>query len=362
MNYSSIDEVLSSGTSNMTVKRNNSYNDSGNDNILTPTWLVINNKNISSVDVSGNMSLNYKDSSNTVVCTVNVNYRDGASYYVWYEEGSILGAVNFFRVRWKGYTHYNYSSSSYLEIFDVFVFSTGDILVHIDTFPTSSLDGSKNLTIAGGSTYTFDFNSEKPNILFKLQSDNSYVVSYELPEFLTTKYLFRSGSDIYKYDSDTSSLLSLGSVTLDEALFQSNGVSILPSVSVLSTIPNLDILVWTDKNININLVSKGAPLPQRLLIGPINLLGHNSSGIKSLFSRFEGAVKIAFSLDSKVTWYKYNGAWVLCSSDLDGMLISDAINIDEQTWGIFCGSNTEMYIAVILDSMTQNLTNLEITI
>ena len=51
----------------MTVKRNNSKNDSGDDNILTPAWLVINNKNISSVDVSGDMSLNYKDSSNNIV-------------------------------------------------------------------------------------------------------------------------------------------------------------------------------------------------------------------------------------------------------------------------------------------------------
>lgn len=49
MNYNSVEEILSSGISNMTVLRNNLKNDDGTDDIAGVDWFTFNNTTISTL-------------------------------------------------------------------------------------------------------------------------------------------------------------------------------------------------------------------------------------------------------------------------------------------------------------------------
>lgn len=170
-NYSSVQDIFST-ISNATVIRNNSKNDDGVDTVTGVGWFSYNGVACSNLYVSGNMFIGLGANSEHL----KVNRGDGACYYIWREEGTLDNFFNFLRIRWQGYTRYNYSSASYLQTFDVILWDTGDISLHMVDIPTSNFDGTFTL---GNLTYTKPTTSS-PDITFRLQDDGSYLAEYAI--------------------------------------------------------------------------------------------------------------------------------------------------------------------------------------
>lgn len=103
MNYNSIEEILSAGTTNMTVIRNDSKQDDGTDSITGVPWFTYNGTVASTIYASGNSWLGFGSTSEHL----KVNRRDGAMYYLYREEGTLYGYYNFLKIRWAGYSYYN---------------------------------------------------------------------------------------------------------------------------------------------------------------------------------------------------------------------------------------------------------------
>lgn len=170
-NYESIPDIFSS-VANATATRNNSKNDDGVDTVSGVDWFSYNGTICSNIYVSGNMFLGLGANSEHL----KVNRRDGASYYVYREEGTLYNFFKFLRIRWQGYTRHNYSSTSYLQTFDVILWDTGDISLHMVNIPTTSYDGTFTL---GSLSYTKP-TTESPDVTFRLQGDGTYLVEYSL--------------------------------------------------------------------------------------------------------------------------------------------------------------------------------------
>ena len=86
-------------------------------------------------------------------------------------------------------------------------------------------------------------------------------------------------------------------------------------------------------------------------------------GIKEIYGDFEGDIKLAISLNDGLNYYKFfEGSWVLCSSDDDGMLLSDATQLEKEDWYEICQTNLSCYIKLIFSDLSQSLTNLHVEI
>lgn len=185
-NYELLSDIF--GTiENATVIRNNSKNDDGVDTISGVNWFSYNGVVCSNIYASGNMFIGLGANSEHL----KVNRRDGASYYVWREEGTLFNFYKFLRIRWQGYSRYNYSSASYLQTFDVILWDTGDISLHMVNIPTSNFDGAFTL---GSLSYTKP-TTASPDVTFKLQEDGSYLVEYSLIDLKRKKYLSNGSAE-----------------------------------------------------------------------------------------------------------------------------------------------------------------------
>lgn len=159
-NYSTIQEAIDAGITNMTVLRNHSRNDDSTSTYATEIdWFKFNNVLVSNIYSSGNSWLGFGTSSEQL----RVNRRDCA---VWdeYKESGMIGIAKFFKFTWKGTSAYSSSYErvdSYQQYFDVFLFDTGQILLNFFKVPTSSFDGTKQL-VCGSQTLSYPVSAGVP--------------------------------------------------------------------------------------------------------------------------------------------------------------------------------------------------------
>lgn len=140
--YLKIEDAIKSGITNMTVIRNNVSQDDGTDTLATGIdWFSFNSKQVDNLYISGNSWIGFGSSNEHL----KVNRRDAKMYYLYKELGTVQGS-KFLKIRWEGYSTYNYTSSSYVQAYDVFIFDTGQILLSFDTIPTSNFNGTNSLT------------------------------------------------------------------------------------------------------------------------------------------------------------------------------------------------------------------------
>ena len=132
MNYNSIEEILSAGTTNMTVIRNNTKQDNGTDSLTGIDWFTFKEVIASTIYVNGNSWIGFGSSSGHL----KVNHRDGALYSLYREEGTLYNYYKFLKIRWKGYSSYYTTSSLYAIEYDVILWDTGDISLHMISIPT----------------------------------------------------------------------------------------------------------------------------------------------------------------------------------------------------------------------------------
>ena len=186
-NYSSVEDIFAT-IENATVIRNNSKNDDGVDTIAGVDWFTYNGTVCSNIYASGNMFIGLGANSGHL----KVNNRDGASYYIWREEGTLYNFYKFLRIRWQGYAVYNSSLTSYLQTFDVILWDTGDISLHMVNVPTSYYNGTFTL---GSLSYTKP-TTDAPDVTFKYQGNNTYVAEYSIIDIARKLYLSRGECEI----------------------------------------------------------------------------------------------------------------------------------------------------------------------
>lgn len=350
MNYNSINEILSAGTTNMTVIRNNTKNDDGTDTITGVSWFKFNGVVASNIYASGNSWIGFGSSNEHL----KVNRRDGAVYSIYREEGTLYDHYKFLKIRWDGYSRYNQTSSSYKVTYDVILWDTGDISLHMISIPTSSNDGTYSLL--AGSTYSYTVSASSPDVTFT-KTDSGFTVSnsliaLELP--FEKRYLIKSGSKYYTVIDDILSEITVS--TLTSTIFLENGVNKIPDVNLLYSLENPELLYWTDgdNGITKGLILSGVPtLPQLVYFNNYTL----SSSIKELRIFGSSDVLVTITTDGGNTWKYFDGSnWVSATSVSNGMTYDVIKNISSTTWSKLITSGT-IKIRCALPNLSSYISN-----
>lgn len=333
MNYNSIEEILSAGTTNMTVIRNNTKQDDGSDTITGVSWFTYNGVVASNIYANGNSWIGFGSSSEHL----KVNRRDGAMYYLYKEEGTLYNHYKFLKIRWKGYSRYNYTSSGYAVEYDVILWDTGDISLHMVSIPTSNNDGTYSLTAS--STYSYTVSASKPDVTFK-KIDSGFEVSNNIinlePPY-AKRYLIRSGSTYYTVINNALTQVTISNLTSET--FLTSGTDTMPSISLLTELSNPEILYWKDNEepIETGLIIKGTPsLPQIAYYDSQSMTEH--LGIEKMEVSASEDTLFSITFDNGQTWrYVENGNWTVASSESEGMTAKTLLNISESKWSEITG-------------------------
>lgn len=91
--------------------------------------------------ISGNSFIGVGSSSEHIL----LNRRDAAVYSIYVQSGKVsIGdtVLDFTKVRWKGYSTYDATSSGYLLEWDLYLFSNGDAMIQLINKPESGWDGA----------------------------------------------------------------------------------------------------------------------------------------------------------------------------------------------------------------------------
>lgn len=344
MDYSSVEEILASGTTNMEVIRNNTKNDDGTDKITGVSWFDFNGTTANDIYVSGNSWLGFGSSSEHL----KVNRRDGAMYYVYREEGTLYGYYNFLKIRCSGYSRYNYSTSSYAIEYDVILWSTGDISLHMIKIPTSYNTGTYSLV--SSSTYSYSVSTAAPDITFK-KTDSGFevsntVIELELP--YNKGYLLRQGTDLYTVVNGV--LQKLEITELSASVFLNNGFKSLQEViSVIKELINPEVLYWTDTDKSFsNLIIEGAPFLPVEVISKTEMIPDGTS-ISIIEALATDDVLFSISCDDGKSWMYYNGIeWKESTSLNEGMNSSVVNSVNSTNWNLVIGVSNSYKFRYVL--------------
>ena len=240
MDYSSVEQIFSAGTTNMEILRNNTKQDDGTDSFSGVSWFTYNGTVASTIYASGNSWIGFGSSSEHL----KVNRRDGALYSLYREEGTLYGHYKFLKIRWEGYSQYNQTATSYAISYDVILWDTGDISLHMISIPSSYNSGTYSLIAS--STYTYRVSAASPDVTF-IKTDSGFEVSNSVIDLvipLKKRYLIRDNSTYYTVSNSTLAEVAISELTSDS--FLNYGVEDIPVISLLTNLSNPEILYWTE--------------------------------------------------------------------------------------------------------------------
>lgn len=335
MNYNSVEEIFSAGIANMEVLRNNSKQDDGKDTITGVDWFSFNGAITSNIYASGNSFIGFNSSSEHL----KVNRRDGAMYSLYREEGTLGNQYRFLKIRWVGYSAYNYTTSAYALTYDIILWDTGDISLHMVSIPTSYNTGTYSLTAS--STYSYTVSASAPDVTFK-KTDSGFEVSNAIIEFelFEKRYLVRSGSAYYTVINDA--LSEIGALEITSEAFLTHGTQEIPALPLLADLANPEILYWTDDSPELTegLVVKGVPpLPQ--IVHYTSQSIPEGSAISKMETNVSKDVLLTITFDNGATWkYYQDSTWLTASSTSEGMTAHILKNIQPSAWAEVSTSST----------------------
>lgn len=170
--FAALSDLLNT-TAGMTVLRDNTGQDDGVDTVSGVDWFTFNGAAVTNLYVGGNSFVGFGENAEHLkVCR-----RNGKMWYLYRQEG-LIGSTKFLKIRWEGYTRYNYTSSTYALTWELFMFDDGGLFLNLVTVPTSSSYlGTSSLT-CGSNTYTYSVTTSTPvAYAFLPQDDGSFVVT-----------------------------------------------------------------------------------------------------------------------------------------------------------------------------------------
>jgi hypothetical protein len=354
MNYNSIQDLLDAGITNMEVLRNNSKNDDSVETVTGVDWFTFNGTVASSIYVSGNTFFGFGTNTEQL----RVNRQDTAMWYLYREEGTLFNYYRFLKIRWSGYSWYSASDPSSQMIYDVILWDTGDISLHMVTIPTSSWGTSFSLL-----NVAFDRpSSSSPDVTFRVQEDGSFVSTNELividPPY-DRKYLIQSGDSLFTVVEGVLTAVE-GSVNAD--LFRTYGSDEIPSSDVLITLTDPVVLYWVDtveyEISPLVAMVQGVPF-QQVINTPNYSMRHPSiMGIEKVLVEATDNVGFAVSFDSGDTWLVWTGsAWGELSEGDTGMSAEMMKSISSEDWNSVATTGTFKFRAV-LPTVNSTITSL----
>lgn len=330
--YNDVSEIFAS-TSEFEIIRNNSKNDDGTDTVVGVDWFTYGILPCTTIYVSGNSWFGLGSSMEHF----KINRRDSAVYSIYREEGMLYMHYKFLRIRFSGYSYYSSTSSSYKITYDVILWDTGDISLHMVDIPTSSYDGTFSL---GTLTYTKPTVS-KPDVTFLRQSDGTYVVSYEPISFefpFDRKYLVKIyGDNGYTLHTIIDGALSaLDTTTINAETFRQFGSDVLPSGDLLIDYPNFEVLGWSDSAYyrpNLTVDVTATPYPQTVESRDYNMSHPSIFGIEKVLVEATENVSFAMSFDEGASWKAFkDGVWVELTETESGMSAETIRLITTEQW------------------------------
>jgi hypothetical protein len=340
----------------MTEIRNNIKQDDGVDSLIGVDWLNFIGTTASTIYASGNSWIGFGSSSEHL----KVNRIDGAMYSLYREEGTLGNKYKFLKIRWVGYSRYNQTSSSYSLIYDVILWDTGDISLHMVSIPTSYNTGTYSLVAS--STYNYTVSASTPDVTFK-KVDSGFEVSNQIIELFNKRYLIRSGSTYYTVSDGAIAEIEVADLT--SAIFLNSGLTEAPALSLLAGLTNPEILYWTENaSATIGgLTIKGTPsLPQIVYYGTQSI--SDDAVILNMEAVASDDVLFTITFDDGATWKYYSeNAWVVTSSISEGMAAKTFKSITQEAWAEVATSATYQFrctlptITSFAGSIAVNYTN-----
>ena len=344
MNYNSIEEIFSAGTTNMTVTRNNIKQDDNTDIITGVDWFTYNGNVVSEIHANGNSWIGFGADSEHL----QVNRRDGALYSLYREEGTLYNYYKFLKIRWDGYSYYNRTDSSHKVTYDVILWDTGDISLHMINIPTSYNSGNYYLVASSG-RYSYTVSTSFPDVTFK-KTDSGFEVSnsvVEIKKIVKTRYLVHSESDYYTVVNDSLSKIEVAE--LNSNVFLTQGVEYIPSYHLLVNLTNPEIIYWAeDDSITVdNLQITGFPtLPQLAYYDAITI--PEWKVVANVEASSSDDVLYSITVDNGLTWKYYNNGWLTVNNDYDGMTRDVMNNLKRNQWiEVITSSNFQIRCALL---------------
>ena len=335
-NYDSINKIFKTGTYLLTKLVNNtSYDDNSYTITSVPNWIKFNNIAVTSIQVNGNSWIGFNGSTEHI----KFNRRDTKMYYLWTEEGLLYNYYKFYRIRWKGYSQYNNTNSTYLQEWEVIIFDTGDICIHAINIPTSSYDGTNNIIASQTYTYT-KLTAENRFVTFYSQDENNTIFTVDqncivIEPPYDKKYLIKSKNKLYTITDGT--LVELESTELNAELFRTSGVDTIPESTLLITLIDPEIFYWIDTNDHeidlIKVVEKATPPIQVIESIDYDMTHPTILGIEKVLVDATPGVMFAVSFDSGTTWKMWTGTeWGILSERASGMSAEVMSTITTEQW------------------------------
>jgi hypothetical protein len=329
MNYNSVQEIIDAGITNMTVIRNNSKQDDGVDTVTGVGWFTFNGTVASSIYVSGNTFFGFGTNAEQL----KVNRRDTAMFYLYREEGLLMNYYRFLKIRWSGYSQCNYTSAGYKLTYDVILWDTGDISLHMVDVPTSYYNGTFSLLDVAYTAPT----ATTPDVTFRVQENGSFVSSNDLividPPY-DRKYLIQSGDSLF---SVVEGVLTAVEGSVNAELFRAYGADEVPSSDLLNTLTDPVVLYWVDTTEyeidSLVAVEQAVPYAQTVESPDYNMEHSSILGIEKVLVDASDGVRFAISFDSGQTWKIHTGeAWATLSEGDTGMSPSALSAITTEDW------------------------------
>lgn len=354
MNYNSVEDILTAGLTNMTAVRTSS-NDDGVDAVAGASWFTFNGNVANTVYISGNTFFGFGQNAEHL----KVNRRDAKVYYIYREEGTLYNYYHFVKFRWSGYSQYSSTSSDRTLQYDVIIWETGDISLHMIAIPTAYNDGVYSLT-ESANTYTYTVTTDNPNVAFYKAAGNTRRVASELINItqpFDKKYLIRANEELYDVLGQP-----LETNVLTAATFRSYGGDNPPTSAVLTSFDNPDVLLWydsTDYLPHLIATETATPPPQMVYSYEYDMTDATILGIESADVVAADTVLFGVSVDGGESYKAYNGeSWGTLTTLNSGMSASQFVGIGVDEWAEIAGSATESIKirALLTDTDTDYIT------
>ncbi|MCR0567438.1 hypothetical protein MKC54_05285 [[Clostridium] innocuum] len=310
MNYGHIEDAMNTIT-DMEVIRNNTKQDDGVDKLVGVDWFKFNNKVCDFIYASGNSYIGFgSNTSHLKVCN-----RDGAMYYLYRQEATLYGFYKFLKIRWEGYTRYNYTSIEYKTVYELFMFDTGDMFLNLINVPTSTSYIGTSTILSNNSNISLGIKAATPDVISFYQMDENGVswdvkheiLNIEIP--YDSRYLVRSEGKYYTLMNGALSEIVVDVINAET--FQNHGFVKPESFDFMINMGNPDLLNWVDTDLpldDIALRYQAVPADQIISTESYDLTDPSIAGIESIVVDADAGFQ--FSFDKGVTYKVYQEAWI----------------------------------------------------
>lgn len=300
MNYNSVQDMISAGTTNMQVLVNNvGYDDNAYTIQGIPNWVKFNGQTASTMQVSGNSWLGF--GSNTE--QIKFNRRDCKMFYLYYETGTLFNYVRFMKIRWRGYSHYN---ASYWQTWEAVFFDTGDIMIRVVEIPGSYYNGTFSIRASQEYGYAA-LTSSVPYVTFYAQDENHsvFTLAYEIADITPPwhdKWLVENDGTFYNVTEGELTPLEITEVTAQNML--DYGMDTAPDGSLLIGLSRPKLHRWNDSDQYIEtplqpvIIAKTTALPfPQTMECHIDMSDATIKGIERVTADYDDEMLVQYSLD-----------------------------------------------------------------